>query len=148
VSEEPVVVREATLRDLPDMMSVFRRGYAREPKPAMMRELIERFPCAVALNDNKISGFAYSRQATPGALELLNLLVLTEMRDCGIGTKLLSLTERTASQLGYETLVLYVSLFYGVAGSKRSPVPFYTANGFQVQAISSSEFFCWKSLSN
>lgn len=93
--------------------------------------LLQDFPSVMLDEDGGLAGFVYSIELVPDILQVANLLIARRLQGTGLGTRILSELERSASSR-YAAIVAVNSSLYGARGGKSDARSFYAAAGYEL----------------
>jgi GNAT superfamily N-acetyltransferase len=129
-----ITIRLTTVHDFYDIARLFFEGTGRVITHTEFRSNMVDCPNAIAILDNKIVGFACTCVFSPDIIRLDNLFVKSELRNQGIGAKLIAFLENNIP-LRYRYIILDNSLLYEYYHKnlppKRSAREFYERLGFE-----------------
>lgn len=126
-----VTQRKGTPGDAPAIRDLALVELGRAPKLIRLRELLERYPSAVAFSPDGLGGFAFGVALSPDVIEMANLLVAEPYRNQGLATRLIDLFEGAARAEYRAVMVTNSDLWPTLAASKRSAVPLYERLGYR-----------------
>lgn len=140
-----IVVRSGEPFDWDIIINGFRVILGREPNAAYIREVTQKYPSVVALDRERLIGFAYCGFMSPDVLELANIALHAHYRNSGVGSQMLSRLEAEVSK-NYNALMLTNSTLYGNVAGKREATNFYLKNGYKLVACTENTNLFWKDL--
>jgi len=153
MSAVPIEVREATLADIDAFASFLRTAWdeagpdapgfagateeviAELTRPELIRQRIEGIGrrMYVAVESDRVVGFAATRRITAQAVDLAGVVVLQSRTGSGIGTRLLDLVATEARDSGYKRIQVLTET------SNDRARAFYEANGFTLAGATTEQ---------
>ena len=130
--------RSAKTSDYDLIVSLYKEFRPDWTPQEQMPQSLDKYPSVVAVEKNKVIGFAYCYTFAPDILELANIYVSNDFRLSNIGSQLLENLEDQITQTKFKGLILTNSDLYKAEQDKPSATQFYLKNGYQ--EIAGTEF--------
>lgn len=120
-------------RDLREFFAFYRAQLGWAPDRRTLRRHVRRSP-AFAVRDatGKLCGFAYTVDFSPDILELANICLMPEVRNRGLGNRLVSAVEDDARARGFAEIILVNSILYRTKDARRPATKFYERLGYRL----------------
>jgi len=134
-------LRRGEVDDAAGISALHVRETMRSCDPKWVAGHLRDYPSVVAHDGGRLVGFAYASQFAPDILEILNILVASDYRGKGIGSRLIrAIEESTAGCFG--AILLVNSMLYTGPPDKRPATAFYRRLGYNcVLSTDSSNLF-------
>lgn len=130
-----IEVRTSNKDDFKYISQIFKENTDREPSENLSA-YVSQYPSVVAVDNEKIVGFCYSKPFAPDILELMNIFIIASHRGKGNGKKLIKEFELLAFNK-FAFIILVNSNLYPTKEVKRLATNFYIGRGYK-EIISTS----------
>jgi hypothetical protein len=100
-----VTIRLARLEDRAEIMMLYERESCRHMDPDRIRRRLEQLPAIVAHEGNELVGFIHARRFAPDVAELSQMVIVSRLRDRGLGSAMVAAMERALVEAGFRAAV-------------------------------------------
>lgn len=129
MSELAIRTRGGDAADAERVVELQRRELGREHWADRVRGLLADYPSVMLEEGAELIGFAYSVELAPDILELANILIATDHRGRGLGSRLVAELEERARPRFAAMIVVNSDLHAG--HDKRDARGFYESRGYR-----------------